>query len=143
LHHHGLITPQPHKRPRSSYTRFEAAQPNQCWQSDSHWSLADGTEVEILNWLDDHSRYLLSCTAFYRVGGPDVVAGFTELINTYGPPAATLTDDASVYTSRFTSGHNEFELLLHTLGITQKTATPDTHKPKAKSNASTKPSNAG
>ena len=34
LHHHGLITPQPRKRPRSSYHRFEAAQPNQCWQSD-------------------------------------------------------------------------------------------------------------
>src|ERR1700757_2964206 len=59
LHHHGLITAQPRKRPRSSYHRFEAAQPNQCWQSDfTHWQLADGTEVEILNWLDDHSRYL-------------------------------------------------------------------------------------
>ena len=34
LHHHGLITPQPHKRPKSSYTRFAAEQPNECWQSD-------------------------------------------------------------------------------------------------------------
>ena len=53
----GLITPQPRKRPRSSYTRFEMAQPNEMWQSDFiHWRLADGTDVEILNWLDDHSR---------------------------------------------------------------------------------------
>ena len=29
--------------------------------------LADGTDVEILNWLDDHSRYLLSCTAHQPV----------------------------------------------------------------------------
>ena len=58
-----LITPQPQKRPRSSYLRFEAAQPNECWQSDfTHWQLADGSTVEILNWLDDHSRYLLGCT---------------------------------------------------------------------------------
>ena len=65
LHHHGLITPQPRKRPKNSYHRFEAAQPNECWQSDfTHWSLADGTDVEILNWLDDHSRYLLACTAY-------------------------------------------------------------------------------
>ena len=64
LHHHGLITPQPRKRPKSSYRRFEASQPNECWQSDfTHWQLADGTDAEILNWLDDHSRYLLACIA--------------------------------------------------------------------------------
>src|SRR5579871_1714693 len=57
----GLITPQPRKRPRSSYARFEMAQPNEMWQSDFiHWRLLDGTDVEVLNWLDDHSRYLLS-----------------------------------------------------------------------------------
>jgi transposase-like protein len=52
------IVPEPRKRPRSSYTRFEMAQPNEMWQSDFiHWRLADETDVEILNWLDDHSRY--------------------------------------------------------------------------------------
>jgi transposase len=65
LHTAGLITPQPKKRPKSSFIRFQADQPNECWQSDfTHWHLADGTDVEILNWLDDHSRYLLACTAF-------------------------------------------------------------------------------
>jgi transposase InsO family protein len=50
LAHHGLPTPQPRKRPKSSYHRFAADQPNECWQSDfTHWTLADGTEVEILN----------------------------------------------------------------------------------------------
>jgi transposase len=59
LHTAGLIVPEPRKRPRSSYRRFQAAQPNECWQSDfTHWPLADGTDVEILNWLDDHSRFL-------------------------------------------------------------------------------------
>ena len=144
LHHHGLITPQPRKRPRSSYHRFEAAQPNQCWQSDfTHWQLADGTDIEILNWLDDHSRYLLGCTAYHRVSGPDVAASFLDTANTYGLPASTLTDNGSVYTARFTHGHNEFEHLLAGLGITQKTATPAILKPKARSNGSTKPSNAG
>jgi len=28
----GLIVPQPRKRPRSSYVRFEMAQPNEMWQ---------------------------------------------------------------------------------------------------------------
>jgi transposase InsO family protein len=125
LHHHGLITPQPRKRPKSSYIRFQAAQPNQCWQSDfTHWQLANGSEVEILNWLDDHSRYLLASTAYRRVAGPDVVASFTETANTYGLPASTLTDNGAVYTSRFTHGHNDFELLLHTLGVIQKNGHP-------------------
>ena len=58
LHAAGLIDPEPRKRPRSSYTRFEMAQPNEMWQSDFiHWRLADGTtDAEVLNWLDDHSR---------------------------------------------------------------------------------------
>src|SRR4029450_2853885 len=57
----GLIAPEPKKRPKSSYRRFQADQPNECWQSDfTHWQLADGTGVEIINWLDDHSRYLLA-----------------------------------------------------------------------------------
>jgi transposase InsO family protein len=59
----GLVVPDPAKRPKSSYLRFEAAQPNECWQSDfTHYPLADGTDTEILSWLDDHSRYALSVT---------------------------------------------------------------------------------
>ena len=30
----GFVTPQPHKRPRETRTRFESALPNECWQSD-------------------------------------------------------------------------------------------------------------
>jgi transposase InsO family protein len=125
LGHHGLITSQPRKRPRSSYHRFQAEQPNECWQSDfTHWTLANGTDVEILNWLDDHSRYLLTCTAYPRVSGPDVVASFTTTAAEFGLPAATLTDNGAVYTSRFTHGHNDFERLIASLGIIQKNGHP-------------------
>jgi transposase InsO family protein len=125
LGHHGLITPQPRKRPKSSYHRFAAEQPNECWQSDfTHWSLADGSGIEILNWLDDHSRLLLAATAYRRVAGPDVVASFTATAAIYGLPASTLTDNGAVYTSRFTHGHNDFERLLASLGITQKNGHP-------------------
>jgi transposase len=47
---HGMVTPTPKKRPRSSYIRFQAAQPNECWQADfTHYRLTDGTDVEILS----------------------------------------------------------------------------------------------
>ena len=128
LHQAGLVTPQPHKRPRSSWIRFEADAPNALWQSDfTHWRLADGAEVEIINWLDDHSRFLLACspgTASGRVSGDDVVATFTAAGDVHGFPAATLTDNGAVYTSRFTGGRNNFEYLLAYLGIRQKNGSP-------------------
>jgi transposase InsO family protein len=126
LHTAGLVTPEPRKRPRSSYRRFEAAQPNECWQSDfTHWRLADGTDVEILNWLDDHSRFLISCTAHTPVTGDAVVDTFVAAGNEYGLPAATLTDNGRVYTARFGGGKNAFEYLLTALRIVQKNGHPN------------------
>ena len=61
----GLVVPEPRKRPRSSYIRFEASMPNQTWQSDfTHYRLThpDGTagrDVEVISWLDDCTRYAL------------------------------------------------------------------------------------
>jgi transposase InsO family protein len=125
LHAAGLVTPEPHKRPRSSWIRFEAAAPNGAWQSDfTHWRLADGSGVEVISWLDDHSRCLLSCTVFRRVGGDDVVATFTEAGGAHGWPAATLTDNGTVYTARFTGGRNGLEHLLAYLGVRQKNGAP-------------------
>jgi transposase InsO family protein len=145
LHAAGLVVPEPRKRPRSSWIRFEAAAPNELWQSDfTHWRLADGSEVEICSWLDDHSRYLLGCTAFRRVGGDDVVATFTAAGDAHGWPAATLTDNGSVYTSRFTGGRNSFEYLLAYLGIRQKNGAPGHPQTQgARSSASTRPSSVG
>lgn len=100
--------PRARKRPRSSYRRFEASQTNECWQSDfSHWRLADGTDVEVLNWLDDHSRYLIRCTTHPRVTGDIVVTEFLTACNDHGQPASTLTDNGRVYTARFGGGKND------------------------------------
>ena len=122
----GLVTPEPKKRPKSSYRRFEADQPNECWQSDfTHWQLADGTGVEIINWLDDHSRYLLTASVRPRISGEDVVTTFLAAADTHGLPRSTLTDNGSVYTSRFTGGRNGFEYLLASLGIAQKNGHPN------------------
>jgi transposase InsO family protein len=125
LKHVGLVAPQPHKRPRSSYIRFQADQPNEMWQSDfMHCQLADGTGVEVLNWLDDHSRYLLSATAHRPVTGDDVVTTFVAAIEQHGAPASTLTDNGRVYTARFGGGRNAFEYLLPVLGVRQKNGSP-------------------
>jgi transposase len=73
----GQVTPDPSKRPKSSYLRFEAEQPNETWQSDfTHYRLTrpDGTagaDTEIITWLDDHSRYALHLSAHIRVTRSD------------------------------------------------------------------------
>ena len=124
----GLVTPEPRKRPRSSYLRFEAEMPNECWQSDfTHYPLAGGSDTEILAWLDDHSRYLLRITAHRHVSGPTVVAQFRAAVAEHGIPASTLTDNGLVYTTRFAGGRggrNGFETDLRRLGVKQKNSRP-------------------
>src|SRR5262245_9782647 len=125
----GLVVPEPRKRPRSSYIRFAAEQPNECWQADfTHYPLAGGTGTEILTWLDDHSRYALRVTAWNRVTGPIVLAEFRAAAARYGPPAATLTDNGMVFTTRLSGGRggrNAFEHELRRRGITQKNGKPN------------------
>ena len=128
LHRNNQITDQPHKRPRSSWHRFEACAPNGSWQSDvTHWPLTDGTDVEIISWLDDHSRKLLHTTAHPEITGPIVIDTFTATMDEHGPPASTLTDNAMVYTTRFARGNdgsraqpNGFEQLIADLNIEQR-----------------------
>lgn len=128
LHAEGLITPAPKKRPRSSYRRFQAELPNECWQADiTHAFLATGRRVEILDFLDDHSRYLLHIHASAAFSGPMVVDAMNTLISTDGPPASTLTDNGLVFTARLAGrkgGRNGFEKLLQAHRIRQKNGRP-------------------
>ena len=66
----GLVVAAPKKKPKSAFARFEADQPNQCWQADfTDYRLSrpdgrPGADAEILSWLDDHARFALSVTAY-------------------------------------------------------------------------------
>ena len=115
----GFVTPQPQKRPRSSWHRFEAQQPNERWQADAtHWQLADGTKVEILNLLDDHSRLALACVARRTVTGPDVVHAFAKAFQRWGIPAIVLTDNGAVFTGTpRRGGRVALEVELGRLGV--------------------------
>jgi len=128
LHDAALVVPAPNKRPRSSYVRFQADLPNECWQADiTHWYLSTGTRVEILDFLDDHSRFLLDIRPAEAFTGPMVVTVMTELITRYGPPHSTLTDNGLVFTTRlarFKGARGGFEKLLAAHDITQKNGRP-------------------
>jgi transposase InsO family protein len=134
----GLVIPEPKKRPKASYLRFEADLPNERWQADfTHYRLTNpdgtpGAEVEILCWVDDHSRYALSVTAHPRVTGRIVLTAFRNACDRYGTPASTLTDNAMVFTTRLsggslhgTRGRNAFEHDLRIRGVVQINSTPN------------------
>jgi transposase InsO family protein len=126
----GLITAEPKKKPKASYIRFQAEQPNETWQADfTHHRLADGTDAEILTWLDDHSRYALSVTAHRPVTGPAVVTTFRAAIAEHGTPFSTLTDNGMVFTTRFAHGgrtsRNGLENELVKLRVRQKNSRPN------------------
>lgn len=125
LKSHGLIEPQPHKRPRSSWIRFQAELPNQLWQADAtHWRLARGDDVEILNLLDDHSRFCLASAAFPTIKAPDVLLTFYLAADSYGYPAKFLTDNAAVFSGAPRRGRVVLESELDRLGIESKHSSP-------------------
>ena len=125
LRRRGFVTPQPHKRPRSSWIRFEATLPNECWQSDvTHWRLADATEVEIVNFIDDHSRLAVASRVIGRATAPGVLRVFETAGATWGFPAALLTDNGCVYTTWHRGGPNVMQTELLALGIDYRHSRP-------------------
>ena len=123
LTRHGLVTPEPKKKPKSALHRFEASMPNECWQSDfTHYRLTTGVDVEILTWLDDCTRYAIRVTAHRAVTAIIVRDTFRAAVKTAGIPASTLTDNGMVFTTRFASrpGRNALENELRRLHVVQK-----------------------
>jgi transposase InsO family protein len=125
LSRRGLVVPQPQKRPKSSWRRFQAELPNECWQADTtHWALGDGTDVEILNVIDDHSRLLVASRAFVTTKAADVVETFHHGAAELGLPASMLTDNGAIFTAESRNGTCAIELELIALGIDYKHSRP-------------------
>lgn len=98
----GFIDPDPSKAPNRKWKRFAAEFVNEMWQTDAtHTELADGTEVDVVNIIDDHSRL---CVRSHAVDGsttgPDAWDAFVTAIDTYGIPAWLLSDNGPPFTSK-------------------------------------------
>ena len=122
----GLVRPEPGKRPKASYTRFEASLPDELWQSDfTHWPIATVPGAVVVSWLDDRSRSLLHARAFATVTMDDVEAAFLQACAEHGIPARTLTDNGTVYTTRpISATPGRFERTLALMGVRQSNGRP-------------------
>jgi transposase InsO family protein len=114
----GFVTPDPSKAPARKWRSFAAARANECWQMDAtHWTLADGTEVEIINCLDDCSRLALRTLAVPTATLAGVWDTITDAADRYGWPERVLTDNG-----RYFGG--TFEENLRLLGVGLRHSSP-------------------
>ncbi len=121
----GQISPQPKKRPRVSYRRFERERPNECWQGDdTHYVLGTSQEVRIINVLDDHSRLDVDSLAVIRCTSERVWGCFCRGAERYGLPAEFLDDNGRAYTSAAGHAPVVFEAHLERLGVRQIRSAP-------------------
>lgn len=125
LQRRDLITPQPKKRPRSSYRRFQAGSVNEMWQIDpTSWELGNGTEVEIINIVDDHSRVCVASVAVPTATGARALAAVIRAGEQWGFPASVLTDNAPYFSGKRRGWEARFETALKAMKIKAITSTP-------------------
>jgi len=126
LRSRGFVTYQPHKRPRSSWKRFVAEFPNECWQADvTHVELSDGVVFEVLNIVDDHSRLCVASHAFVTTRAVDVARILHNAAEKWGYPERLLTDNGLIFTTqRRHDDAGALELELISLGIGSRHSRP-------------------
>jgi transposase InsO family protein len=121
----GFVAPQPHKRPKSSYRRFVAEFPNECWQADVTHVEGEGDLVfEVLNVIDDHSRLCVASRAFVHARSGDVVRTLHRAAASWGYPASFLSDNGGIFTASRVGGTSAMETELLSLGISSKHSRP-------------------
>ncbi|MEY2438056.1 MAG: hypothetical protein QOF97_2892 [Acidimicrobiaceae bacterium] len=112
----GQVTPQPQKRPKSAYRRFEFDRPNECWQIDAtEWTLRRDRPVTIMDVVDDHSRALTAIRAgtgpTTRLALDAIFAGGAQ----WGLPAMVLCDNGTCFAGANRVG-SPFETVLAATG---------------------------
>jgi hypothetical protein len=121
----GLVSPQPRKRRRSSYRRFQFPATDDCWQIDAYeYLLSDGTVVVIFELKDDCSRYLLNAKAWPAEDTLGAWACLAETIDRYGKPRMLLSDNSLAFTGRRIGQVVLVEVNLIALGIKPIFASP-------------------
>jgi transposase InsO family protein len=121
----GFVEPNPKKRPKSSWHRFVADFPNECWQGDvTHVEVADGVVFEVLNMIDDHSRLCVASRAFVTVKGPDVVRTLHKAAEKWGYPQRFLSDNGRIFTTPLGAEVTAMESELLALGIASSHGKP-------------------
>jgi transposase InsO family protein len=117
LRRNHMVIDQPRKRPKAT-KRFEREVPNDLWQIDAtRVGLANGTEVWVVDALDDHARFLLAAKAVLNPTTEAAWACFEEAAIRHGMPRQLISDNGLCFTGRLHGRVVEFERRIRSLGI--------------------------
>lgn len=105
LKRRGLVVPEPRKRPKSSYRRFQYARPRDCYQIDAtELVLTTGEKVVVFEVLDDCTRTLVASTVAPSETAAGAITAIGRAFTDFGAPAIVLSDNGTAFTSRLTKG---------------------------------------
>ena len=124
---HGVVTPEPAKRPRASYRRFRYPDPNGCWQLDGfEYRLDDeaGSKRCVLQVEDDHSRFILASDVARAETSEAAITVVAEAIGHHGAPARFLTDNGAAFNQSRRGGTSQLETYLRRQGVEPITGRP-------------------
>jgi transposase len=97
----GLVEPEPKKRPRSSWRRFEFPAPDDCWQIDAFdYRLADGRAVVVFEIKDDCSRAQVASLAWPAEDTQGAWECVVRGIDAFGLPKLMLSDNGLAFSGK-------------------------------------------
>lgn len=87
------------RKPKVPQRRFEAATPNQMWQSDITYYPILGRTAYIVGFIDDNSRYITGLGVYRSQTGESVLETYRVAVGAFGVPREMLTDNGRQYAS--------------------------------------------
>jgi transposase len=121
----GEVAPQPQKKPRSSYRRFEFPATDDCWQVDAFdYMLAGAEPATVFEIKDDCSRTQIANLAWPAEETTGAWECLARGIDDFGLPYLVLSDNSSAFTGKHLHRVVLVEKNLAALGIKLITSRP-------------------
>ena len=109
LNKHNLTNPNPNRKKRIKYIRWQREHPNSLWQMDVSDQKIEGKYCFAV--IDDCSRYCLGLFALNQVSTDIIIQILDTLFKVHGKPREILTDNGSIFGSK--SKHSKFDRKLN------------------------------
>jgi putative transposase len=113
LNKHKLTNPNPNRRKRIKYVRWQRKHPNSLWQMDISDQKIQGKYCFAV--VDDCSRYCLGLFALNKLSTNVIIKILDNLFLIHGKPREVLTDNGNIF--GFKSKHSKFDRALNRRGI--------------------------
>jgi transposase InsO family protein len=111
LRRRGFIVADPSKAPKRAAKRFQAERANEVWQTDdTTWMLVDGTEVKIVNVLDDCTRVVPASRVVPNATATAIFDVFCHGAIEFGWPERVLCDNAKAHRHGLTTALGELAI---------------------------------